>query len=118
MIRSEEELRVGKARRPSELVRLTKHVVTENVQQTVPVQHEEVRIEREPITDANVEQATKGPAISEDEHEVTLMEEEVVTEKRAVPKERVRLSKDTATEEQTVSEELRKEQIDTERESR
>ena len=41
-----------------------------------------------------------------------LHEEQVVSEKRAVPKERVRLSKDTVTEEQQVSEELRKEQIE------
>jgi len=113
MTRSEEELRVGKTQRESGRVRLKKYVVTEQVQQTVPVQREEVRIEREPITDANVGDAMDGPAISEEEHEVVLHEEEVVTEKRAVPKERVRLDKDTVTEEQTVSEEVRKEQIDT-----
>ena len=38
----------------------------------------------------------------------------VVTEKRAVAKERVRLDKQTVTDEQTVSEQLRKEQIDSE----
>jgi uncharacterized protein (TIGR02271 family) len=114
MTRSEEELRVGKTQREAGRVRLKKYVVTEEVQQTVPVQREEVRLEREPITDANVGDATDGPAISEEEHEVVLHEEEVVTEKRAVPKERVRLDKETVTEEQTVSEEVRKEQIDTE----
>jgi len=45
---------------------------------------------------------------------VVLHEEEVVTEKRAMPKERVRLAKDTVTDEETVSEELRKEQIEVE----
>ena len=114
MTRSEEELRVGKAERESGRVRLKKYVVTEQVQQTVPVQREEVRIEREPITEGNVDQATDGPAISEEEHEVVLHEEEVVTEKRAVPKERVRLDKETVTDEQTVSEEVRKEQIEAE----
>ena len=87
-------------------------MVTEQVQQTVPVQREEVRLEREPITDANVGDATDGPAISEEEHEVVLHEEEVITEKRAVPKERVRLDKQTVTEDQTVSEQVRKEQIE------
>jgi uncharacterized protein (TIGR02271 family) len=86
--------------------------VTEQVQQTVPVQREEVRVEREPITDANVDQATSGPEISEEEHEVVLHEEEVVTEKRTVPKERVRLGKETVTDERTVSEQVRKEQIE------
>jgi uncharacterized protein (TIGR02271 family) len=113
MTRSEEELRVGTTQRERGRARLRKYVVTEQVQQTVPVQREEVRIEREPITDANVDQATSGPEISEEEHEVTLHEEEVVTEKRAVPKERVRMSKDAVTEERTVSEEVRKEQIET-----
>jgi uncharacterized protein (TIGR02271 family) len=118
MTRSEEELRVGTARRERGRARLRKYVVTEQVQQTVPVQREEVRVEREPITDANVGRATEGPAISDEEHEVVLHEEEVVTEKRAVPKERVRMTKDTVTDEQTVSEEVRKERIETDEEDR
>jgi len=113
MTRSEEELRVGKAQRERGRARLRKYVVTEQVEQTVPVQREEVRVEREPITEANVDQATRGPAISEEEHEVVLHEEEVVTEKRTVPKERVRMTKDTVTDEETVSEEVRKERIET-----
>ena len=112
MTRSEEELRVGKTQQERGRVRLKKHVVTENVTQTVPVQREEVRVEREPITDANVGNATDGPAISEEEHEVTLHEEVPVAEKVAVPKERVRLDKDTVTDEETVSDELRQERID------
>jgi uncharacterized protein (TIGR02271 family) len=112
MTRSEEELQVGKASRETGRARLRKYVVTENVQTTVPVQREEVRIEREPITDANVDQALDGPAISEEEHEVTLHAEEPVVEKRAVPKERVRLDKETVTDERQVSEEVRKERIE------
>jgi len=112
MTRSEEELRVGTADRERGRARLRKYVVTEQVEQTVPVRREEVRVEREPITDANVEQATAGPEISEEEHEVVLHEEEAVVEKRAVPKERVRLDKETVVDEQRVSEEIRKEQID------
>jgi uncharacterized protein (TIGR02271 family) len=114
MTRSEEELRVGTAKRERGRARLKKYVVTEEVTQTVPVQREEVRVEREPITDANRGRATAGPEISEEEHELVLHEEEVVTEKRAVPKERVRLDKETVTDEQTVSEQVRKEQIDAE----
>jgi uncharacterized protein (TIGR02271 family) len=114
MTRSEEELRVGTSQRERGRARLRKYVVTEQVQQTVPVQREEVRVEREPISEGNVDDALSGPDISEEEHEVTLHEEEVVVEKRAVPKERVRMSKDTVTDEQTVSEDVRKEQIDVE----
>ena len=111
MTRSEEELRVGKSRRERGRARLKKYVVTDQVTQTVPLRHEEVRIEREPITDANIDRALAGPDISEEEHEVVLHAEEPVVEKRAVAKERVRLAKDQVTEEQQISEELRKEQI-------
>lgn len=114
MTRSEEELRVGKTQRESGRARLRKYVVTEEVTRTVPVQHEEVRIEREPITDANVGDATDGPAISEEEHEVVLHEEEPVVEKRVVPKERVRMDKDIVSDEREVSEQVRKEQIEAE----
>jgi uncharacterized protein (TIGR02271 family) len=114
MTRSEEELRVGTASRESGRARLVKHVVTEDVTQTVPVQREEVRVEREPITDANRDAATTGGEITSEEHEVVLHEEEVVVDKQAVPKERVRLDKDVVTDEQQVSETLQKEQIETE----
>ncbi len=113
MTRSEEELRVGTASRERGRVRLRKYIVTEQVQTTVPVQREEVRLEREPITDANVDRATSGPEISEEEHEVVLHEEEPVVEKRVVPKERVRLGTETVSEEREVSEQVRKEQIET-----
>jgi uncharacterized protein (TIGR02271 family) len=114
MTRSEEELRVGTAERESGRARLRKYVVTEHVQTTVPVRHEEVRVEREPITDENVDEAMSGADISEEEHEVVLHEEKPVVEKRAVPKERVRLETETVSEEREVSEEIRKEQIEAE----
>jgi uncharacterized protein (TIGR02271 family) len=112
MTRSEEELRVGTTQRESGRVRLRKYVETEAVEQTVPVQREEVRIEREPITDDNRDAAVSGPEISEDEHEVVLHEEEVVAEKRTVPKERIRVETDQVTDERQVSDTLRKERID------
>jgi uncharacterized protein (TIGR02271 family) len=112
MTRSEEELRVGTERRERGRARLRKYVVTEEVERTVPVQREELRVEREPITDANVDRAMDGPEISEEEHEVVLHEEEPVVEKRVVPKERVRMEKDTHSDDARVSEEVRKEQID------
>ena len=112
MTRSEEELRVGTADREAGRVRLKKYVVEDEVTQTVPVRREEVRVDREPITDANVGDAVDGPEISEEEHEVVLHEEEPVAEKRTVAKERVRLDKDAHTEERQVSETLRKEEID------
>jgi uncharacterized protein (TIGR02271 family) len=112
MTRSEEELRVGTTEREAGRARLRKYVVEDQVTETVPVQREEVRIEREPITDANVGDAHDGPAISEEEHEVVLHEEQAVVDKQAVPKERVRLDKETYTEDQQVSETVRKEEIE------
>jgi uncharacterized protein (TIGR02271 family) len=114
MTRSEEELKVGTTSRESGRARLRKYVVTENVETTVPVQREEVRIEREPITDANRGDAEAGPAISEEEHEVVLHAEEPIVQKDVVAKERVRMDKDTVTEDQTVADEVRKERIDVE----
>jgi uncharacterized protein (TIGR02271 family) len=116
MTRSEEELRVGTTQRERGRVRLRKYVTTEQVQQTVPVRRERMRVEREPITDANLGAATSGPEISGEEHEVILREEEPVVEKRVVPRERVRLDKDTVTDEERVAEEVRKEQIDVQNE--
>jgi uncharacterized protein (TIGR02271 family) len=114
MTRSEEELRVGTRQREAGRARLRKYVVTEMQTQTVPVQREEVRVEREPITDDNRDQALSGGEITEEEHEVVLHEEEPVVEKRAVPKERVRLDTDTVTDEREVAEEVRQERIETE----
>ncbi|SDK93944.1 DUF2382 domain-containing protein [Arthrobacter sp. ok362] len=113
MTRSEERLNVGTETEAAGRVRLRKYVTTENVTQTVPVQREEVRLEREPITDANRGAALSGPDISEEEHEVTLHEERPVVEKETVPVERVRLDTETVTDEVTVNEEVRKERIET-----
>jgi uncharacterized protein (TIGR02271 family) len=113
MTLSEERVNVGTQQVEAGRARLRKYVVTENVTETVPVSHEEVRVHREPITDANVGNAMDGPAISEEEHEVTLHAERPVVEKEAVPVERVRLDTETVTEQQQVSETVRKEQVDT-----
>ncbi len=112
MTRSEERLHVGTEQVEAGRARLRKYVVTENVTQTVPVSHEEVRLEREPITDANRGAATSGTDISEEEHEVTLRAERPVVNKETVPVERVRLGTETVTEDHEVSESVRKEQID------
>ena len=109
---SEEQVRVGTAQKESGRARLRKYVVTENVTKTVPVSHEEVRIEREPITDANRDAAYDGPAISEEEHEVVLHSEEPVVDKTVEPVERVRLGTETVTDDTTVTEEVRKERVD------
>lgn len=112
MTRSEERLSVGTEAVETGRARLRKHVVTEDVTRTVPVSHEEVRIEREPITDANRDAALSGGDLTEEEHEVTLHAERPVVEKETVPVERVRLSTDTVTEEQQVNAQVAHEEIE------
>lgn len=118
MTRSEEQLDVGTERVETGRARLRKYVVTENQQVEVPVTREEVRVEREPITDANVGQAMDGPELSDEEHEVVLHEERPVVDKETVPVERVRLDSETVTGTETVNEEVRKERIDVEGDGR
>jgi uncharacterized protein (TIGR02271 family) len=112
MTRSEERLRAGTETQEVGRARLRKHVVTEHEQVTVPVSHEEVRVEREPITDANRGEAYDGPAISDEEHEVTLRAERPVVTTEAEAVERVRLGTETVRDEETVGGEVRKEQIE------
>ncbi len=115
MTRSEEQLRVGTESREVGRARLRKYVVTEQQQVTVPVSREEVTLSREPITDANRGAAYDGPAISEEEHEVVLHAERPVIETEAVAVERVRLDKETVTEQETVRGQVRKEEIELDR---
>jgi uncharacterized protein (TIGR02271 family) len=115
MTRSEEQLRVGTETHEAGRARLRKHVVTEHQQVTVPVTREEVTLEREPITETNRGAAYDGPAISEEEHEVTLHAERPVVDTEAVAVERVRLGKETVTDQETVGGEVRKEEIELDR---
>ncbi|MFF9109659.1 DUF2382 domain-containing protein [Streptomyces sp. NPDC014805] len=112
MTRSEERMHVGVERRETGRARLRKYVVTEEEERTVPLRHEEVRVEREPITDANRDAALSGPDIGEAEHEVVLHEERPVVETEAVPVERVRLTAEEHTEQETVRGRVRKERIE------
>jgi stress response protein YsnF/sporulation protein YlmC with PRC-barrel domain len=118
VIRSEEELEVGTEVRPRERVRLKKYLVTESVTKTVPVTREEVRLEREPVGQAESGETSEGTNVSEDEEEVTLRQEEPVAEKGAVPQERLRLDRDTVTDEREIDEEVGREPGEPESEDR
>jgi len=111
MTRSEEQLKVGTEKVEAGRARLRKYVVTEHESVQVPVSREEVRVERQPITDANRADALSGSDITEEEHEVVLHEERPVVATEAVPVERVRLGTETVTDNQTVTGEVRKEQV-------
>lgn len=112
MTRSEEQLRVGTERVEAGRARLRKYVVTEQQTVQVPVSREEIRVDREPITDANRGEALSGADITEEEHEIILTEERPVVTTEAVPVERVRLGTETVTDTEAVSGEVRKEQIE------
>jgi uncharacterized protein (TIGR02271 family) len=108
--RSEERLRVGTERVEVGRARLRKHVVTETVTRTVPVTHEELHVTREPITDGG--SPTAVSSLSEEEHEIVLTAERPVVHKDVVPVERVRLHTVSVSEQETVTEQVRKEQIE------
>ena len=94
--------------------RLRKYVVTDTETVEVPVEREEVRVERTPISEADAANFTGTIGDnSTEEASVTLHEERVNVEKKTVPVEKVNLSKETIQDTETHTEELRKEQIDT-----
>lgn len=114
VIRSEERLDVNKERVATGEARLRKYVVTDTETVEVPVEREEVRVERTPISEADAANytGTIGDNGAE-EASVTLHEERVSVEKKTVPVEKVNLSKETIKDTETHTEDLRKEQIDT-----
>jgi uncharacterized protein (TIGR02271 family) len=120
MTRSEEELRVRTVRRESSRIRVRKYIVTEEVQRTIPVRREEICIEEEPAPEENADTAdADGAAVSTasdgESYEIVLYEEVPVIEMRVVPRERVRIQKETRREVAEVVETLRAERIDVER---
>ena len=62
MVRSEEQLRVGTETAAATRVRVVKYVVTEEVQVTVPLRREEIRIEEVPIDAADAEPTRRSLA--------------------------------------------------------
>ncbi|CAA9530444.1 MAG: hypothetical protein AVDCRST_MAG05-4376 [uncultured Rubrobacteraceae bacterium] len=107
--RSEEELRAGTREREAGSMRVRKRVRTDRERIEVPTKHEEVSVERVPVSG----EATEAQ-IGEDEVEVPVTEEEVVTDKRAVAKEEVRLRKDVVEGTEVVEDDVRREEIDVE----
>ena len=106
--RSEEELAIGKRSVQAGEAYLRKTVETEHVRQEVPVMHEEVTVERRPLS----ADAATDVTISEDEIRVPVMEEEVVAQKRVVPKEEVVIRKRAVSDTEVVEEDVRRERVD------
>lgn len=113
LIRSEERLRVGMQPFVTERLKLRKYVVTEEVTVTVQVRHEEFRLERVPVDAVEGEPAGGGAdALAEEDYEFILHAERPVVQTEVVPVERVLVRKDIISENQTISGQVRKEQID------
>ncbi|MFG2087519.1 PRC and DUF2382 domain-containing protein [Spirillospora sp. NPDC048824] len=107
--RSEERMRIGTERHEAGHVRVHKWVETEMVERTIPVSHEELRIDREPITGG---EPSPEVSLSEDDLEIILYEERPVIAKETVPVERIRVRTEQVQDEQTVRGELRKERVE------
>jgi uncharacterized protein (TIGR02271 family) len=113
IVRSEEELAVGKRRTEAGEVQVRKRVETEHVRRPVRLAHDEVTVERRPITDPAM--AATTPSIEGDEIRVPLMQEEAVVEKRVVPREELVVRTREVQESETVEADLRRERIDVDR---
>lgn len=105
--RSEEELRAGTREREAGKVNVRKRVRTEREQKTVPTRHEEVTVERVPASGEASE-----TEIGEQDVSMPVTEDEVVTEKKAVKKEEIRVNKEAVESSETVEEDVRKEEVD------
>jgi uncharacterized protein (TIGR02271 family) len=110
----EEELKVGKREVEHGGVRLRKIVRTETVNQPVELKREEVVVERVP---GNRAAQAGGKAFEEEELYIPLRREEPVVEKETRVREEVRVGKRAETERRTVSEQVRKEDVQIDRSS-
>ena len=112
LVLSEEQLTVGKRQVSAGEVELHTTVESERVRQQVQLAHDEVSIERRPLSAADA--AGADLTIQESALRVPLTREEAVVDKRVVPVEEVVVRTNTVTENQTVEDTVRKERLVTE----
>ncbi|WP_369257315.1 PRC and DUF2382 domain-containing protein [Geodermatophilus amargosae] len=137
MTRSEERLRVGTEQVAATRVRLVKYVVTEEVQVTVPIRREEIRVEHVPLDAPDVPGESLSPARGGYEAgtgtlqdgatggtvqaggtgpgglpaEIVLHAERPVVSVEVVPVERVRLTTEVVQGQERITEQVQREQI-------
>ncbi|MGY2067852.1 PRC and DUF2382 domain-containing protein [Blastococcus sp. SYSU DS0619] len=120
MTRSEEQLRVGTERVATRRVRLVKYVVTEDVQITVPIRREEIRVEEIPLgAEDSADDGDSGESLvpagtsagSDLPGEIILHTERPVFSVEVVPTERVRLRTELVEGQETVTEQVQREQV-------
>jgi uncharacterized protein (TIGR02271 family) len=105
----EEELEAQKRVKESD-VALHKEVHTETQHLEVPVQKEDVIVERVPVDEYQTAEMG-GKAFQEEDIRIPVTEEEIEVTKRPVVKEEVRVQKEARTETQPISGEVRKEDV-------
>lgn len=126
MVRREEQLRVGTEQVAARRMRVVKYVVTEEVQVTVPIRREEIRIEEVPLGTAGggdgEVMVTEGDPLGGEQYasgavtgglpdEIVLHAERPVVTVEVVPVERVRLTTETVAGHTSVSETVQREQV-------
>ena len=112
MTRSEERVDIGVERRETGRARLHKYVETEQFDESVPLRHDELQVERRRIEDP--EAAREAEEMGESEEVFTLYEERPVVSKEQVPVEEVRVRKRDVTREEHVRGERRRERVELE----
>lgn len=110
LVLSEEQLAVGTRQVKAGEVNLRKTVETHHVEEQVGLVHEEVELERRPLSASD----NRNIEIGEQTIRVPLMAEQAVVEKRVVGTEEVVVRKHEVTENQTVGADVRKERLVTE----
>ena len=111
--RSEEELLAGTSERVAGSVKVRKRVRTDRERLEVPTRREEVSVERVPASGE-----ASGGQIGAEEVSVPVVEDEVVVQKKPVAKEEIRVRKDVVHERQVVEEDVRREEVDIEGDTR
>lgn len=107
----EEKLQVGAETVETGKARMHKSVSSEPVEATVPLRHEKVRVEH---LQANDDRGDPDHEFAEQDAEVTVHDQRPKVSKKKVPTETVRLETQATTDEQRVSDEVRREHIDVE----
>lgn len=110
VVRSEEQLQVGRAVRISGRAVLRRYVVTETVTETFQVRREEIRLDYEPA-DSTDSPASGAPVFDGRVVEMVLHREVPVVQLHVQATELVRLHVDTITEHVPVSADLRQERL-------
>ncbi|RKS09542.1 uncharacterized protein (TIGR02271 family) [Nocardiopsis sp. Huas11] len=110
MVRHEEQVDIGVERRESGQARIHKSVESERFDETVPLHHEEIQVERRPITDPS--QVEDPGGMAEGEERFVLHEERPVVSKREVPVEEVRVRKQEVSHDEHVEGERMRERIE------